>query len=537
MIAAMLSALLALASPARACPIPAQGAVLVTSEVTVQHLVLFDLRSGDETCEIPLPGYPPSVAVAPNGMLYVAREPEKATELTTDVGRLQVFTPDGRLVAQRRDIAGITSVALAAGRLLVTGGGSIFVHGAQAQVPSSLGLYDAASLRLVRSYDAGTRLISSAISPDGRYVAALDAAFHDNRVRIFEAGSGALLHDVALPNGNVDWVIFRNGAFFVQTQSDAYAIAPGSGVRTSVPQIGADGTQVFDGVRYRPENTPFVPAGQGTITSTIDRLRLSDGATLRPLVARGIGGIVGVFRGDPRLASREPDASVAPPLMPSAQRIAQLAHAPGMTFVERVSGRRYTIAGELALIDAPNEQKRYVVDCADGIEITEDTVRFTYDVRAVDPPVPAALPAPSPPPNQGSAFGVSIHAQPIAHVHSSAASFGVRVSMTFVPPGQAPQTLVEAEREYGTLPAAYPSCADRAFDGEPAPIDPFESLVTDPAVSAAPPGMSVVYVARANGEGTLVPVIDIEDAHSIPGAPAGAFLPPANFTREALATP
>lgn len=69
------------------------------------------------------------------------------------------------------------------------------------------------------------------------------------------------------------------------------------------------------------------------------------------------GGIVGSFHGDQRLASLQPSADLAPPSIPSTKRIAALDRGPAVTFDDSVSGRHYTIAGELEGIDAPNEQK------------------------------------------------------------------------------------------------------------------------------------------------------------------------------------
>jgi hypothetical protein len=397
MISAVLAALLGLAAPAAPCPIPRDGLVMEMNEVTRNNIVIFDLATGSESCEIDLNSYPPGIAIAPDGMLYVAVPPTKETELTTDEGRLDVFTPDGRLVMQRRDIPGIDRVDLVGNLLYVQGGGMTFVRGAEVRLPQTLAAYDPKTLRLVRRYDLGDGLaVSVAISSDGRYLA-VTYGYPNNHMDILDAATGARLHSVPLARGNMYPAQFRHNRFEVQQDRAAYAVDPRTGRITQIPKRRPPDVQVLDieGIRYTEVRTPFVLPGQGTQTSEYSRERLSDGKKLSPLIAQGIGGIIGTFHGDPQLALLEPDPSLAPPALPSPQRIAELANAPGMSFDDRVTSRHYTIAGELARIDAPDQQKTFIVDCADGIEITEDTLLDTYSIAAIDP-APAVTPTPFP---------------------------------------------------------------------------------------------------------------------------------------------
>src|SRR5271154_1392950 len=81
------------------CRIPTH-ALLVSSTTGIHNdILIYDRDDASSTCEIHFPGgAPPSLAITRDGLIYVAVRPQKETDYSTDVGHIDVISPDGRLL-------------------------------------------------------------------------------------------------------------------------------------------------------------------------------------------------------------------------------------------------------------------------------------------------------------------------------------------------------------------------------------------------------------------------------------------------------
>ncbi|MEP7361725.1 MAG: hypothetical protein ABI972_00585 [Acidobacteriota bacterium] len=120
----------------------------------------------------------------PVSMFAMSFSPDGKWLATAGVDRI-VYLWDTKTWKLARKLTGqaemISSLAFSAdGKLIVTGGFSELTQAA----PVKIVLWDSASGKMIRSFDAPKRVNSTAFSPDGKWIA---AAFRDKTVQLFAA--------------------------------------------------------------------------------------------------------------------------------------------------------------------------------------------------------------------------------------------------------------------------------------------------------------------------------------------------------------
>ncbi len=506
MIAPGIALMLALASPAR-CPIPPSAMMLMEIDVPGTDrsvLATFDLADASETCELSLPGG--GIAVAQDGTIFAAITAEKETEFTTDAGHLDVFSPDGRLLHRLFDgMEGIEEIALDnRGHIFVSTGWPTYVNGVTVDSPRTLTMYDANSLTKIRTYPLDGNFKSYALSPDGR-VLALCYSFGANigHVDLIDPATGTRARRIDTPAESAS---FEGNTLLVGSQRGIVEITlPDGAVRPSLRKDFSKASRVVGGVEYTLVHGPVTFTGQQfTMTQTFTRRRLSDGAMLTPIVAKGLAGAYFIVHPNPKLASATPDPDIAPPVFPDLDtlRASVPSATVGVAFTDTVSGREYAYLGDLARIETPErEHTLTIVDCKHAVALVADTILKTYQVFPMDR-VPRFTPTPAPTlsPQMEARYSqqmvtLEIVSTSRADWESPLAQSGYRVR--FLPSARMQtmgMTSSSSEREYAVLPAAAPSCATRSFGGELSGIDPAVALDANGVVSwiqRGSPGVNV----------------------------------------------
>ena len=559
MLAPALALTLALAT-SQQCPIPHQAMVVMETDVRDANrsvLATFDLADASETCAIDLPGGPsPSIDVASNGMIYLAIQPHNMTRYTTDAGHLAIFTPDGRLLHRvYNGMEGIQSIALdERGRLFVEAGDGMFVNGATVMGRTTLTMYDAASLKARRAFSLDEHFMDYGLSRDGRYLALCYEFGRDvGHVDLIDPSTGALVRRIDVP---AERAMFEGNTLWIWSQKGISSIdLPGGTVRSSSRTELWNDSRVVDGVEYKLVHGPVTFTGQQfTMTQTFTRRRLSDGTMLTPIIARGIAGPYFIVKPDPALAAATPGPELAAATFPSPAKLATTLgnHTAGIEFDDTISHRHYSYLGDLARIDAPNDQQMTLVDCKDGVEVVADTLLKTYRVIPMDP-LPLATPVPPKVDLQRIAQRYPLPTAKAttidsAHRHSSLATTAYSIDLSMRFPGVPTAMEMVSEREYAQLGATYPSCATRAFGGEPASVQPgrlFE--LADPVASllahfpqlgigadlpTPPLGSILVYAESTQPNQPRTAAVNITNVQTIGPDALSRFALPSGYTQE-----
>jgi|HubBroStandDraft_1064217.scaffolds.fasta_scaffold34567_2 hypothetical protein len=548
MIATFALALALATSTPPPCRIPGDALVILQNRVTEYTVAIFDLADGSQTCAIEIPAsIPPSLAVARNGMIFVAIPPQQMTGFSSDTGRLDVFGPDGRLLHQiRGGAAGIQRAGLDGhGRLFVVGEGT-FVNGESVFATPTLTMYDATSLTKLRIYPLDEHYRGSDLSKDGRYLAIASSVGPQGHVDLVDPVTGSTLRRIDVAARGVK---FDGNTLLIQLDHGVDAVSPDDGqLRTTTRTDLAFPTRIIDGIEYRTQDHIFLEGGFIGETSTITRRRVADGTVLPPLaIHEAESWTFQISHPDVSLATARPDANVLAPTFPGVDDLrASLApNVAGIEFDDTISGAHYAYLGDLARIDDPGDHLVTIIDCRRGVEIVADPVRRRYHTVSMDP-LPEATPTPSP----RLPVTLTVHATARAAWHSPLATMGYTTEYAVaLPPAYGGSIVTATEREFAALPATYPSCADRTFGGEPAVVEPQRLFelgypstigVADPpstvhqvgSLPTMPQGALLVHLEYADGPAPVKLVVNIANVHGLGPASVSRFAVPAGYTEE-----
>jgi hypothetical protein len=561
-------------APVPPCRVPKQALVLSVRpqrDAIGNDIAIYDRADGSHTCEIVLPrGAPPGLQVAPDGRIFVAVPAGKATNFSSDSGHLDVIGPDGRLLHRYDDgMEGIDAIALDRhGHLVVSTGAAVFRNGALVDSAPGLAVYDAASMKRVRTLPVERDSRGEfTVSPDGRTVVAeynlrtgYDTA-PDGRIELLDIATGERKARVPLRSG--DWR-FDGANVLART-------GPNAGQLLSIPTGAALGTRpmpreadehqptVVGGVRYEQKDGPVGMTSDAfgpslTMTATLTRRDVASGRELAPIAVEGVIFGYTPVDPDPALASVQPGPETRPPAFPSPEELRRAlpANARGVQFTDIVSGKRITYLGAYARVDDPQDRTIRIVDCSTRVALIADVDRRAYRVvrmdkttvdepsavenwvKLVKPPVSAAVEA---------------AAVDRARLHSAFASTGYRTRVTLSYPAPVTRADVkQAEYEYATGAALRPSCARHTFGGEPLGLEPdalFENAQLYDALRASvsgavhatgavpplPPESVLVYMETGDGT-NAAPVFDARNFGRIYAGALPLFAAPEGYRAE-----
>lgn len=517
-------------------------------------LAIYDLADAKRTCEIPLPGGPsPDIQVSADGMIYAAIQPHKNTEYTTDIGHLAVFSPSGRLIHRvYAGMEGIYEIQLdQRGHLFVTADEDAYVGGVSMITPRTFTMYDAKTLRKLRTFDLGPeRWFRATVSPDGKYLAvSYDTQRNAGHVDLIDPATCTLIRRISVPAESVE---FEGSTLRVESQVGENLIDLPNGSPKPAPKKPEHFTETVDGITYSEGRDPFVMPGQGEQRTTFLRRRASDGVALRPLVARGIAFWPAFFSPSPTtLAATAGPETVLPKFPRAAELQRKAATARGISFDDAVRGRHYTYLGELARIDIPDKKVFVLVDCANNAAVVASPETRTYTVYSIDPPYDETL---KPREEQTSAApGVPtpaplmwrIRSLEKSDLHAESATIGYRVEDAGNTSHATSISNELNEREYALTDGAIPSCAMRTYGGEPLPILPqriFELsdfstqmmqhplfVHVDGSPPVLPPNAILVHAEGMQQDGTVKISVDIKQLHSVGAEVLSQFAIPAGY--------
>lgn len=173
-------------------PVHAGDIAYITSQ-NADMVTLIDLPSGKVLAQTPIAGAPAPVAYDPQaGRAYV---------IAADTGRLYVMDEAGGVIASRNPGKGSFGLAIGAeGGLFITD-----------WFGNELSFFDKNLMRAWR-VPTGAAPTGVAVSPDGKWVATADR--DDDQVSIFDAQTGALLHQVKTAGPHPFGITFHDGRFW-----------------------------------------------------------------------------------------------------------------------------------------------------------------------------------------------------------------------------------------------------------------------------------------------------------------------------------